>query len=351
MDPKTLQEIADSKTREGTLYEKLPGRKTRCFACGHRCLIPEGRRGICKVRFNAGGALRVPYGYVAALHCDPVEKKPFFHVLPGARALTFGMLGCDFHCAYCQNWDISQTFRDENAGTEPADATPGAVCDAAERAGAALVVSSYNEPLITAEWAVKIFMEARARGLKTAFVSNGNATPEVLEYIRPHTDAYKVDLKSMKPENYRALGGQLSVVLDSIQLLVQMGFWLEIVSLLIPGFNDSDEELKAMAGFLAGISADIPWHVTAFHKDYRMTDPDNTPVETLVRAARIGRDAGLKFVYAGNLPGRTGNWENTSCPSCGRALIERRGFRVLTDRVGKAGKCPDCRAAIPGIWS
>jgi pyruvate formate lyase activating enzyme len=218
------------------------------------------------------------------------------------------------------------------------------------RQGATSLVSTYNEPLITAEWAVAVFRAARQAGLATGFVSNGNATPEVLEYIRPWTDLYKVDLKSFDARQYRELGGRIAPILDSLARIHEMGFWLEVVTLIIPGFNDSDEGLRAMAQFLAGISRDIPWHVTAFHKDYKMQGPDNTPASTLIRAAGIGRAEGLRYVYAGNLPGETASLEDTVCPSCGGTLISRRGFRILSNRLAPGGQCPDCGAAIPGVW-
>src|SRR5437016_165760 len=195
--PRPFPRFHRSHVREGELIETLPDGAVRCFACGHRCLVKPGRRGICKVRFNKDGVLLVPAGYVAALQCDPTEKKPFFHCLPGSDTLTFGMLGCDFHCGYCQNWLTSQALRDETAGVLPTDITPGQLVRLAHRQGARMVGSSYNEPLITAEWAVEVFKTARAGGLKTAFISNGNATPQVLDFIRPWTDCYKIDLKAM----------------------------------------------------------------------------------------------------------------------------------------------------------
>src|SRR6266496_1200887 len=210
----TIGEYLDKLTVTGELYKKLDDKTIECYACGHRCKIREGRRGICQVRFNEGGELRVPWGYVAALQSDPIEKKPFFHVNPGTNALTFGMLGCDFHCGYCQNWLTSQAMRDDSAGVMPTDVTPDDLVRLARRQGARMVGSSYNEPLITAEWAVEVFREARASGLKTAFISNGNATPEVLDYIRPWTDCYKIDLKAMDDRRYRELGGVLQHVLD-----------------------------------------------------------------------------------------------------------------------------------------
>jgi pyruvate formate lyase activating enzyme len=212
------------------------------------------------------------------------------------------------------------------------------------------VASSYNEPLITTEWALAIFERATAAGLRCAYVSNGNATPEVLEALRPYLTAYKVDLKTMQDRQYRRLGGVLANVLDSIRRAHAMGFWVEVVTLVVPGFNDSTEELMDAARFLAGVSPDIPWHVTAFHPDYRMVDAAPTPPRTLIRAAEIGQEAGLKFVYAGNLPGRSGDYENTNCPNCGARLIERLGFAVLAYRLTDAGGCPSCGQPIPGVW-
>ncbi len=349
----TLAERLDEMTRPGELYEKLEDGAVRCYACAHRCLIKPGRRGICQVRFNADGELRVPWGYVAALQVDPIEKKPFSHVLPGADALTFGMLGCDFHCSYCQNWLTSQTLRDPQAGIDPEyilRISPEKLVEYALRNGAQAVVSSYNEPLITSEWAVDIFRLAKQRGLLCAYVSNGNATPEVLDYLRPHLDAYKVDLKTMQDRQYRKLGGVLQHVLDTIRRAHERGLWVEVVTLVVPGFNDSPEELWEAARFLASVSPDIPWHVTAFHPDYKMTDPPPTSARTLLQAAEIGQEAGLHFVYAGNLPGRVGSLEDTHCPQCGETLVARRGYIVTDYRLTAQGSCPRCGTHIPGIW-
>jgi len=346
----SLAERLDSLVREGELYERLEGERVRCYACGHRCLILEGQRGICQVRYNRGGTLLVPHGYVGALQCDPTEKKPFFHVLPGSQALTFGMLGCDYHCPYCQNWLTSQALRDPAAGLAPEEVSAQGLVDMAQRLGARVVASSYNEPLITSEWAVDVFKLAKPQGFLTAYVSNGNGTREVLEYLRPWVDCYKIDLKSMSAKGYRQLGGKLENVLETVGMVREMGFWMEIVTLIVPGFNDSDEELREAARFLAGISPDIPWHVTAFHKDYKMTDPENTGPQTLLRAAEIGREAGLRYVYAGNLPGMVGEHENTLCPNCRTLLVARQGFTVLEYRVTREGACPACGTRIPGVW-
>lgn len=349
----TLAERLDSLTKEGQLYQRLPDGAVRCYACGHRCLVRDGRRGICRVRFNRDGVLQVPWGYVAGLQCDPIEKKPFYHLLPGSDALTFGMLGCDFHCDFCQNWLSSQALRDrasDVSGGYIRRITPGEVVGYAKQSGASVVASSYNEPLITSEWAVAIFDEAVKAGLKCAFVSNGNATPEVLEYLRPYLSALKIDLKTMQDRQYRQLGGVLANVLDTIRRAHAMGLWVEIVTLVVPGFNDSSDELMDAARFLCSVSPDIPWHVTAFHPNYHRTEPGNTPAGTLIRAAEIGQEAGLHFVYAGNLPGRVGPYEHTSCPACGQGLIERMGFLVIGYHLTAEGKCPACGQPIPGIW-
>ncbi len=346
----TLAQVLAGSTRQGDLWERLDERRIRCFACGHRCPIFEGQPGVCKVRFNSEGTLRVPWGYAAGVQCDPIEKKPFFHVRPGSLALSFGMLGCDLHCGYCQNWVTSQALRDPSAGVPGHRTTPEELVRAALETGSAAVVSTYNEPLITAEWAVAVFREAKAAGLVTGFVSNGNATPQVLEYLRPWLDLYKVDLKSFSDIRYRELGGRIQPILDSIRRIHEMGFWLEIVTLLVPGFNDSGDELRRMAEFVAGVSPDIPWHVTAFHKEYKMTGPEDTRPEDLLRAVEAGRAAGLRYVYAGNLPGAVGGLEDTLCPGCGEPVVRRRGFRIREIRLTGEGACPKCATVIPGRW-
>jgi pyruvate formate lyase activating enzyme len=347
----TLEQLLCRLAREGALYEQRPEQRVHCYACGHRCVIPPGQRGICKVRWNQDGRLRVPAGYVAGLQLDPVEKKPFFHAHPGARALSFGMLGCDLHCSFCQNALTSQALRDPAMGVAPQEVSAVQIADAALRHRARILTSTYNEPLITSEWAVEVFQAGKARGLTCSYVSNGNATPEVLDYLRPWVDLYKVDLKGFDDRRYRKLGGVLQTVLETIRLLHAKGFWLEVVTLLIPGFNDSDGEVRDIARFLASVSADIPWHVTAFHPDYKLTDRDETPVGTLIRAAEIGLGEGLRYVYAGNLPGRVDRFENTYCPSCHSLLIERVGYTILSDRLTPtAGCCPSCSTRIPGVW-
>ena len=345
----SLADVLERHTTVGSLCH-AEGERIRCVACGHRCLIAPGHRGICRVRFNQGGQLRVPFGYVAGVQCDPVEKKPFFHVHPGSDALTFGMMGCDFHCSYCQNWVTSQALRDPASLAPIKTVSPEQLAETGRRLGARLVVSSYNEPLITAEWAVAVFQQARQAGIPCAFVSNGNATPEALDFLRPWIIAYKIDLKSFDDKRYRTLGGTLQHVTEGIRMVHQRGLWLEVVTLIVPGFNDSEAELREAASFLASVSPNIPWHVTAFHQDYKMTAPPNTTSTQLVRAAKIGFEAGLRFVYAGNAPGRVGPWEHTWCPNCRAKLIDRLGYLIREYHLTPDGKCPECQAPIPGVW-
>ena len=354
----TLREVLDERVRIGdrALWEPMApgssgGNRIRCYACGHCCPIPEGQPGVCKVRFNRGGTLFVPYGYVAGMQCDPIEKKPFFHALPGALAYSFGMLGCDLHCSYCQNWVTSQALRDPEAISPPQEADPDEIVKDALAQGAKVVVSTYNEPLITSEWAVAVFKRARAAGLRTGYVSNGNGTPRVLEYLRPWIDLFKVDLKSFDDRHYRELGGRLQPILDTIRALHGMGIWVEIVTLLIPGFNDSDDELRRLTKFVASVSVDIPWHVTAFHQDYKMTSPEDTRPEDLLRAAAIGREAGLRYIYCGNMTGHVGEHENTRCHKCGETLIRRFGYWIEEYKLTADGACPACLTPIPGYWS
>lgn len=344
----TTESFLDASTRPGELVIPLANDVLICTACGHRCKLRPGQRGVCKVRSNSGGKLMVPFQYVSGLHNDPIEKKPFFHVLPGSIATSFGMLGCDFRCAYCQNWFTSQTLRDEDATSSHTEITAREICDMAAQSGARTVVSTYNEPLITSEWAVEVFREAKKRGFLTGYVSNGHGTPEVLKYLTPWLDLFKIDLKCFDAGNYRRLGGNLDAVLETIRQVFKIGFWTEIVTLVVPDYNDSDKELSAIAEFIASVSTDIPWHVTAFHPDYKMNDKGRTPLSTLIRARNHGKKAGLKFVYSGNTID-AGSAENTFCPKCEKVLVERVGFFVRKNSMS-SGRCTSCMETIPGRW-
>ena len=350
----TLKDKLDALTKPAWLSEPQPDGAVRCQACAHRCLIQPSKRGICQMRFNREGQLYAPWGYVAAANVDPIEKKPFMHFLPGSNALTFGMLGCNFHCDFCQNWVSSQALRDpasEASGRYVQTVSPRELVNSALRRGAKTIASSYNEPLITSEWAIDVFKVAKESGLHCVYVSNGYATPEVLNALHPYLDGYKIDLKCMSDANYRKLGGSLQVVLDNIRLAHDLGMWVEVVTLVIPDFNDNNEDLWESARFLTSISPDIPWHVTAFHPMYKRLDTRRTESETLQRAADIGQEAGLHYVYAGNLPGRVGSLEDTHCPHCQTILIKRIGYIVQFNEISKDGTCPQCGEKIAGVWS
>ena len=349
----SLADKLDALTRPARLVDVDDSGIPRCLACAHRCRIKPGGRGVCQMRFNRGGQIMAPWGYVAGLNADPIEKKPFMHFLPGSLALTYGMLGCNFHCDFCQNWVSSQALREPSAeamagAIQPV--TPAGLVESALRSGARIIASSYNEPLITTEWSLDVFQAAREQGLRCVYVSNGFATPEVLRALQPVLDGFKVDLKCVTDRQYRELGGRLQVVLDSIAQAAELGMWVEVVTLVIPGFNDSSDDLWQMARFLVSVSADIPWHVTAFHPMYKRLDGERTSAEILERAAEIGQEAGLRYVYAGNLPGRVGSLENTYCPSCRALLVERSGFYILENRLIAGGLCPNCATLIAGVW-
>jgi pyruvate formate lyase activating enzyme len=345
-----LQEVLRKHSRKGSLFRLEENGVVRCHACAHRCRIAEGKTGTCRVRFVEDGELKVPWGYVAGLAADPIEKKPFFHAFPGREALSFGMLGCNLRCRFCQNWFSSQVLRDPDALARFSEITAEEIVSMAVTSGCPVIASTYNEPLITSEWAMEIFRLAKPKGIVGAYVSNGFATKEVLEALQPYVKLYKVDLKSYEDPRYEELGGRLPEVLTTIARLLEMGFWVEVVTLLVPEFNDSESNIRGIADFLVSISPDIPWHITAYHRDYRMDGPARTEADSLVRAVEIGRAAGVRYVYAGNLPGMTGSLENTNCHNCGALLIERTGFRVRRNRM-EFGACPDCRTIIPGVWA
>jgi pyruvate formate lyase activating enzyme len=346
----SIKAIFAQCTKEGVLYKKINDTEVKCFACGHKCRIINNREGVCKVRFNKDGILYVPHNYVSSLNLDPIEKKPFYHVRPGSLTLSFGMLGCDYKCSFCQNWNISQTIKDESAISNIKVMSSSEIVEIARKNKSKILTSTYNEPLITSEWAIEIFKEAEKFGIEGAYVSNGNASEEVLEYIKPFVKYFKVDLKSFNEKNYQKLGGKLKTVLDSIQNLYNKEFWIEIVTLIIPDYNDSEKELMEIAKFISSISKDIPWHVTAFHPDYKMEDHVHTNTSHLLKAVKIGIESGLNFVYAGNIPGQVKNYENTYCPNCSTLLVDRIGYRINKNII-KDNSCPKCLQKIPGIWN
>jgi pyruvate formate lyase activating enzyme len=335
-------------THKALLWEPLENKQVRCSLCGHRCLIVEGAYGACRVRENLAGELRTHnYSSLAAVHVDPIEKKPLFHFLPGSTSLSIAAVGCNFQCSFCQNWQISQAPRDgHKLGGQ--DVTPELVVQAAQRHHCQSISYTYTEPTVFFEYAMDVAALARQHRVRNVFVSNGYMTAEAVAMIAPVLDAANVDLKAFRDETYkRVMRGTLEPVLACLRELVRRGVWVEVTTLVVPGMNDSAAELRDIAGFIAGeLGTAVPWHVSRFHGDYQMTSAPPTPVETLREAYDIGKTAGLEFVYCGNIPGEA---ENTTCPGCGDKLIERRGFAVQAMRVVQ-GRCPKCARGIAGVW-
>jgi len=335
--------------REAMLYEPAEGGKVRCRLCGHECLIAPGASGICKVRRNVDGRLvSLSYDALVAVHIDPIEKKPLFHFLPGTLSLSVAAAGCNFQCAFCQNWQISQAPRTgQVVGGQRVP--PEELVAGAARQGCASISYTYTEPTIFFELAYDTARLARAKGIGNCFVSNGFMTPQAVETIAPYLDAINVDLKAFRDETYReVMKARLGPVLTCLKALTAAGIWVEVTTLVVPGMNDSDAELRDIAGFIAGqLGPDVPWHVSRFHGDYKMPGSAATPIATLHRAVQIGREAGLRYIYSGNVPGDDN--ESTRCPHCRAMLIRRRGFSIAANRLA-GGKCPDCGAEIAGRW-
>ncbi len=333
---------------EALLYEKEAETRVRCGLCAHRCRIDPGRRGVCGVRENREGILySLVYGAILAENVDPIEKKPLFHLLPGSRSFSIATAGCNFRCSFCQNHEISQMPR-ENGRIVGRERTPAEIVELALRNGSKSIAYTYTEPTVYFEFAFETAGIAREKGLKNVFVTNGYMTPGMLELIAPRLDAANVDLKAFRDDFYKKqCGARLQPVLDSLRLMKALGIWVEVTTLLIPGLNDGGEELGELAAFIVSLGAETPWHISRFHPQYRMTVTPPTPAESIHRAAEIGRSAGLKYVYSGNLPGDPG--ENTRCARCGRLLIGRCGFSI--ERLDlKGSACPHCGTPLDGIF-
>lgn len=340
----------DKNMHEALFYRSGGEDKVICGLCNHRCHIKPGRRGICGVRENQGGKLySLVYGRLIAEHIDPIEKKPMFHFLPGSHSYSISTVGCNFHCRHCQNYDISQyphRYGEEISGREQ---TPEAVVQAAVHAGCASISYTYVEPTIFYEFAYDCSELARQQQLKNLFVSNGYMTPEATRHLAPVLDGINIDIKGFTDDFYKEVcKARLQPVLDSVQLMHDLGVWVEVTTLVIPGLNDSPEELRDIARFIKGVDPGIPWHVTAFYPTYQMLDREPTPVKTLRRARDIGLEEGLDFVYEGNVPGEGG--ENTYCPSCSAELITRFGFTIRQNRLDN-GCCCSCGIQIGGVWA
>ncbi|MBC7315142.1 MAG: AmmeMemoRadiSam system radical SAM enzyme [Chloroflexi bacterium] len=337
--------------KEALLYEKLEGARVRCMLCAHRCVIAEGRRGVCHVRENRAGTLySLVYGQLIAQAVDPIEKKPLFHFYPGSRSFSIATMGCNFRCLFCQNADISQTPR-ETGRILGHETLHQAIIAGAQRTGCQSISYTYTEPTVFFEYTLDVSRLAHEAGLANVYVTNGYMSPEMLDVIAPSEgrllDAANVDLKAFTEDFYREMcGARLQPVLDALKIMKARGVWVEVTTLIIPGANDSEGELREIARFICTeLDAETPWHVSRFYPTYRLTDRPPTPPETVLRAREIGLEEGLRYVYAGNLPG---HGEDTLCPGCGRAVIRRMGFRVL-NRDLHEGACAHCGTRIAGI--
>lgn len=334
--------------KEAMFYETLPENAVHCALCSHRCKIKDGKRGICGVRENQKGTLySLVYGKIIAEHIDPIEKKPLFHFLPGSRAFSIGTVGCNFHCKHCQNADISQYPQEHQGHVVGEKRTPEKVVASARQTRCNAIAYTYTEPTIFYEFAYDTAVLAHKAGIKNVFVSNGYMTPEAARHIGPYLDAINIDVKFFSDRMVKQIcGGRLKPVLETVQLMKELGVWVEVTTLVIPDLNDRDPELHEIARFLTDIDPAIPWHVTQFYPTYKLTDRHRTPVETLRRARQIGVEEGLHYVYEGNVLGEVG--ENTYCFYCGARVIERRGMQLTQNRIQK-GECPECGKPIEGV--
>ncbi len=334
---------------EAYLYEGLEDNKVRCNLCNHRCLIKEGKRGICGVRENQDGILKtLVYGRLIARHVDPIEKKPLYHVLPGSLSYSIATVGCNFKCRFCQNADIAQLPADRKGMIVGDLYSPEDVVRAAEQADCQSIAYTYTEPTVFFEFAYDTARLAHEKGILNVFVTNGYMTPEALHMIRPYLDAANVDLKAFNDDFYKEqCSAKRKHVMETLKLMKSLGILVEVTTLLIPGLNDDKGELQKLASFIAdSLGPETPWHISRFHPTYKLTDRPPTPAESIHHARRIGLDAGLRYVYSGNLPGDEG--ENTICYSCGLRLIDRWGYHI-SKNVIMDGKCPKCGATIDGM--
>ena len=325
-------------------------KSVECYLCAHNCRIKKGKRGLCQVRENRDGILySLVYGKLISRNVDPIEKKPLFHLLPGSLSYSIATVGCNFRCSHCQNYDISQYPRLHSGSIIGNNATPEEIVTSAQEYGCQSISYTYIEPTIFFEFAYECAQLAHERGIKNVFVSNGYTSPDATRKIAPFLDGNNIDLKAFTDKFYREVcGAKLAPVLETIRLMKELGVWVEVTTLVIPGWNDSDSELKEIAKFIKGIDPEMPWHVTRFHPTFKMTDRGVTPSSTLQRARQIGLAEGLKYVFVGNIPGEDG--ENTICPQCSETVLERMGFSILSQNMVN-GKCGNCGKAIAGVFS
>ena len=340
-----------AEPHDAMLWEKLDGQTVRCGLCGHECVIAAGKYGICRVRQNVAGAMKsVNYGFMVAMHVDPIEKKPLFHFLPGTQSLSVASVGCNFQCEFCQNWQISQLPRSGSWHPRAEEViSPEQIVTVATPHDCASIIYTYTEPTVFFELAYETAQLARKRGIRNCFVSNGYMTPSAVRTIAPYLDAINVDLKAFRDETYqRVMKASLAPVLTCLESLVAAGVWVEVTTLVVPGMNDSSEELRDIAQFIAGrLGPHVPWHVSRFHGDYKMGHLPDTPIASLQLACKLAAEAGLKYVYCGNVPGHAS--ESTYCKACGELVIERMGFAVR-QMLLRDGACENCGAKIEGLW-
>jgi len=334
--------------KEALLYTKRNNKKVRCNLCAHRCIISSGKSGICKVRENVDGILYTKvYGRTIAQHIDPIEKKPLYHFYPGSTAYSVSTPGCNFRCLFCQNWDISQITSNDilESGQK---ATPEQIVQDTKQSNCKSIAYTYTEPTIFFEYTYDTARLAHEAGLKNLYITNGYMTPEMLEMINPYLDAVNIDLKSFRDDTYRKIiGARLQPVLDSLKKINQMGIWLEVTSLIIPGINDDPKEIQDMADFVADeLGKDVPWHISRFFPAYKMSEIPATPIKTLQMAKEAGLKAGLNYIYIGNVSS-VGD-ADTKCPRCSYLLIERSGFGITKNNI-KDGHCPRCKTKIAGV--
>lgn len=335
--------------KEALLYKKLDNRLVSCYLCCHGCEIADGKFGFCGVRQNIGGVLYTyAYANPAAVHIDPVEKKPLYHFFPGSSSLSIATIGCNFRCGFCQNWDISQrSFRDDSGLNGNREFLPEDLVRLAQEKGCSSISYTYSEPTVFFEYALETAKLAKGKGIYNNFVTNGYMTKEALEMIKPYLDTANVDLKFFSDQSYhRICSGSLQPVLNSIRLMKEFGIWVELTTLIVPGENDSEKELEGIAGFIADLDKNIPWHISRFHPDYKFIDYKPTPAGPLKKAEELGRQAGIKYVYIGNVSG-LGN--NTYCYNCKNLLIKRQMFDVIENHL-KASKCAYCGEPIAGVF-
>ncbi len=335
--------------REALLYTAQTGNTVSCQLCAHRCAIADGKTGICRVRQNRQGRLySMVYDRIIATHVDPIEKKPMYHVLPGSSSYSLATVGCNFQCRHCQNSDISQQPRDHPGHIPGSDISPETLVAAAVRSGCASMAYTYTEPTVYFELAYDTARLAHEQQLKNIFVTNGYMTHEALDLIQPYLDAANVDLKGFDDAKYRSVcGARLEPVKDAIRYMKALNIWVEVTTLIIPEYNDTERELAAIAEWLVSVDAAMPWHVSAFSPRYRMTDRPPTASATIFRAVELGKQAGLQHVYSGNIRG--GDFEHTWCPQCGTCLVRRAGFTITEHHI-RNGFCPECAAPVAGIW-